>query len=100
MWLLVVWLAAFFQFIDQVLEMRRRAGRLRTQHLLQTFAHSVADRPARFVIERFGAFVCVRSFHGDFRALMFCSGDGIPSLRSRICFRCAGEFLADLANIR
>jgi hypothetical protein len=36
--------------------------------LLEAFAHSIADRSAGPVIERFGV-VCVWTFHDQFRAL-------------------------------
>jgi len=60
-------LVVSLQFVDEMLEMGRRACRFRTQHLLEAFAYRIADRPAGFVIERFDVFVCVRAFHGDFR---------------------------------
>jgi hypothetical protein len=39
------------QFVDEMLEMRRRPCRFRTKHLLEAFADSVADRPGGSVIE-------------------------------------------------
>jgi hypothetical protein len=61
-----VGLVAFSQFIDEMLEIGRHP-RIRPQRLLEALAHSVADRSAGPVIERFGV-VCVWTFHDQFRA--------------------------------
>jgi hypothetical protein len=67
MGLQLVSLVAPSQFIDEMLKIRRNP-RIRTQRLLETFAHSVADRSAGPVIERFNV-VCVCIFHDRFRVL-------------------------------
>jgi hypothetical protein len=61
-------LIASAQFVNEMLEMGRRACRLRTEHLLEALAHGLADRSAGPVIERFNVFVCVRTFHDHFHA--------------------------------
>jgi hypothetical protein len=55
------------QFVDEMLEMRRRTRRFWTQNLLETLADCIADRPTGPVIERFNVVVCVRAFHDCFR---------------------------------
>ncbi len=54
------------QFVDEMLEMRRRAS-FRTQNLLETLADGIADRATRPVIERFNVVVCLRALHDCFR---------------------------------
>jgi hypothetical protein len=46
-------------------QMGRHAGGTRSQNLLETFTHGVADRSTGFVIERFDVFVWI--FHGSLR---------------------------------
>ena len=55
------------QFVDEMLEMRRRTRLLRTQNLLETLANGIADRPTGPAIERFNVVVCVRALHECFR---------------------------------
>jgi hypothetical protein len=55
------------QFVDEMLQMGRWTCRFRTQHLLKTFAHGIADCPAGLVIERFDVVICMRAFHDCFR---------------------------------
>jgi hypothetical protein len=62
-------LVAPAQLIDKALEAGRGAGRLKPQLLLETFADCVADRPAGLMVQRFDAFVCLRTFHDPFRTL-------------------------------
>ena len=82
------------QFVDEMLEMRRRTRRFRTQNLLETLADSIADRPAGPVIERFNVVVCVRALHNcirtptidqvtayQVRGTLFVSGLAVGSLR-------------------
>lgn len=53
------------QFVHQLLEARRQAGKFGAQALLQPFAHGVADRPAGSVIDGFAA--VSDSAHDGFR---------------------------------
>jgi hypothetical protein len=56
------------QFIHQMLQVGRKARRLRTQILLQSFAHGIADRSAGPVINLF-AVVGDSAVHREFRSI-------------------------------
>jgi hypothetical protein len=64
------------QFVHQVLQMGRQVRGLRSEALLQPFAHSVADRSASLAIDRFNV-VGETAVHDEFRFLLF-----IPKTKS------------------